>query len=168
MVEKQGGTKLKWGTYPSYPSYMRIRNNVNISLTPKQLDHVRILLCVYGQQLLNQVASVDDPCWWHHMCFGFWCASFVLLYVVKFLRIVKVLHNFDNGGKTTLISCDAARCKGGESLCWNNIDITWRLSLHRLHCYKQLNLKRTKKKMQNNIKIINCTIALKCNTSFPN
>jgi hypothetical protein len=41
MVEKQGGTNLKWGTYPSYPSYMRIRNNVNISSTPKQLDHVR-------------------------------------------------------------------------------------------------------------------------------
>jgi hypothetical protein len=115
---------------------------------------------VYGQQLFNQVASIDDPCWWHHMCFGFLYASFVLLYVVKFLRIVNIFHNVDNGSKTTLISCDVARCKGGEFLCWNNIDITWRFSLYQLHCCKQLNPKCTKKIMQNNIKVINCTIAI--------
>jgi hypothetical protein len=32
--------------------------------------------------------------------------------------------------------------------------------LHRLHCCKQLNPKCTKKQMQNNIKFINCTIAI--------
>jgi hypothetical protein len=42
MVEKQGGT------YPIYPSYRHIRDNVDISLMPKELDHVRILMCVYG------------------------------------------------------------------------------------------------------------------------
>jgi hypothetical protein len=81
-------------------------------------------------------------------------------YVVKLLRIVNVLHNVDNGSKTTLISCDVARCKGGEFLCRNNIDITWRFSLYQLHCCKQLNPKGTKKIMQNNIKVINCKIPI--------
>ncbi len=48
MVEKQGGTKLKRRIYPNYPLYRHIRDNVDISLTPKQLDHVRTLMCLYG------------------------------------------------------------------------------------------------------------------------
>jgi hypothetical protein len=79
---------------------------------------------MYGQHFLKQVASVDDPCQWHHVCSMFVYDSFVLLYTIKFSYIVNVLNIDGNGHKTTLINGDATKCKGGEPLGQINIELT--------------------------------------------
>jgi len=59
-----------------------------------------------GQHFLKQVASIDDPCRWHHVCSMFVYDSFVLLYTINFSYIINV-HIDGDGHKTTLISDDA-------------------------------------------------------------
>jgi hypothetical protein len=62
--------------------------------------------------------------------------SFVLFYAIKFLGIVDTLHNVGNGNKTTSISSDVVRWKGGELHSQTNIELTWKVSLQQLHYCK--------------------------------